>query len=154
MKNIDWHLIPDYIRFKRYQKALRLIARQTEAYDARTAIVITGMKIAAAFVTLGVLGLSLGPMFAPAHEETKPLNAPSYDSAPHRLAAAQLCNVETGDAHMVRANSDVVAAHVVVVRQDGVMQRMDTGEAWDRTESKTEADNIWVVGVCTADVVR
>lgn len=147
-------LILDYIQFKRYQKALRLVGKQTPKYDLRTAIVLTGLKIASGFVALGILGLSLGPLFAPADETTKPLNAPSYDSAPHRLAASQLCKVETGKPGLVQANSEVVAAHVIVVRQDGVMQRMDTSEAWDRTESKSEADNIWVVGVCKKDVVK
>lgn len=136
------------------QRAYSLITRQTPAYSARTAIVITAMKVVSAFVALGILGLSLGPLFAPAHEDTKPLNAPSYDSAPHRLAASQLCKVETGKPGLIQASGEVVAAHVIVVRQDGVMQRMDTGEAWDRTESKSEADNIWVVGICKKDVVK
>lgn len=130
------------------------IFKQTPAYDVRTSIVITGVKIASSFVGLGLLGLGLGPLFAPADETTKPLNAPSYDSAPHRLAASQLCKVETGKPGLIQARNEVVAGHVIVVRQDGVMQRMDTSEAWDRTESKSEADNIWVVGVCKKDVVK
>jgi hypothetical protein len=32
------------------------------------------------------------------------------------------------------------------------MERMDTTEAWDRARSKKEADNVWVIGVCRADV--
>lgn len=144
MKNIDWHLIPDFIRFRMFE--------QTKKYGVKTAIIIVSLKIASAFVSLIILGFSVGPLFAPADEDPKPLNAPSYDSAPHRLAASQLCQVETDKPGLIRASGEVVAGHVIVVRQDGVMQRMGTREAWDRTESKSEADNIWVVGVCKADV--
>lgn len=130
------------------------ILKQTPAYDVRTAIVLTSAKIASAFVVLGLAGLGLGPLAAPADETTKPLNAPSYDSAPHRLAASQLCKVETGKPGLIQARNEVIAGHVIVVRQDGVMQRMDTSEARDRTESEVESDNVWVVGVCKKDVVK
>lgn len=146
MKNIDWHLPTDYLKFKVWQ--------QTPKYGVRGAIIITGLKIAFTFVALGLVGLSFGPLFAPASEVEKPLNAPSYDSAPHRLAASEVCKVETGKPGLVKASGEVVASHVMVVRQDGVMQRMDTTEAWDRVESKKESDNIWVVGVCKSDVVK
>ena len=81
----------------------------------------------------------------------EPVNSPSYDSTVHRQAASELCAAETGRNGLVRAGK-VVAGHVVVVRLDGVMERMDTTEAWGRAESKTRADDIWVVGVCKADV--
>lgn len=143
-KSIDWQLVPDYVRF--------MVWKQTPKYGVKGAIVITGLKIAFTFVALGMVGFSFGPLFAPASEVEKPLNAPSYDSAPHRQAASQVCEVETGKPGLVKASGKVVASHVMVVRQDGVMERMDTTEAWDRTESKKESDNIWVVGVCRADV--
>lgn len=84
----------------------------------------------------------------------EPKNAPSFDSAVHRQAASQVCKAETGRAGLVRAHNGVVAAHVMVVRLDGVMERMDTTEAWERLESANEADDIWVVGVCKSDVIE
>lgn len=152
---IDWQIIPDYIQFKRYQKAMRVL-QQTQKYDVKTAIVITAIKIGGAFVFLGVAGLSFGSVLMPTTDEVKnkPLNAPSYDSAPHRIAASELCEVETGKPGLVQASKKVWATNVVVVRQDGIMQRMDTTEAWDRSKSKNRADDIWVVGVCKSDIVK
>lgn len=143
---IDWQVAPDYLRF--------LVWKQTPKYGVKTAIIITGVKIASAFVFLAIAGISFAGGFMPTTDEVKnkPLNSPSYDSVAHRQAASELCAAETGHIGLVRAGK-VVAGHVVVVRLDGVMERMDTTEAWDRAESKTRADDIWVVGVCKADVV-
>lgn len=92
------------------------------------------------------------PVDVKAVDGNEPQNAPSYDSATYRQAAALVCKVETGNGHIVPSGEDKIAAHVVVVRMDGTMERMDTTEAWDRSKSKTEADNIWVIGICKADV--
>lgn len=148
MKNIDWHLIPDFIRFRMFE--------QTKRYGVRTAIVITGLKIAFTFVALGMVGLSFGPMFAPATvtEDDKPRNAPSYADVHYRQAASQLCGVYTDVAKVVPSGEGIVAGHVIVVRLDGVMERMDTSAAWDRAESRTTADDIWVIGVCQGDIIE
>lgn len=92
------------------------------------------------------------PMDVKAIDGNEPENTPSYDSAVHRQAAAMVCKVETGNSRIVRSEGTVVAAHVMVVRLNGVMERMDTSEAWDRTKSKTKADDVWVIGICKADI--
>jgi hypothetical protein len=148
VKNIDWHLIPDYIRFKAFE--------QTKRYGVRTAIVITGVKVAAGFVVLVSAALTVGNsgMVRTVNDSDKPVNTPSYASVTHRQAASMVCEVETGNAGLRQASPSVWAAYVVVVRLDGTMQRMDTTEAWDRAESETRADDIWVIGVCAGDIVR
>lgn len=81
--------------------------------------------------------------------EPKPVNEPTFET--HGEVASQLCDVETGSPKLLRATNRVLSKFVVVVRNDGVMLRMETGEAFDRAQSKTRADDIWSVGVCDRD---
>lgn len=82
----------------------------------------------------------------------EPVNAPNY--ATHAAMAQGLCFLDTGEQDVVKAGPNVVAAHVIVVKLNGSMVRMDTSEAFDRAGSKTRADDIWVVGVCRGDIVK
>lgn len=92
------------------------------------------------------------PMDVKAIDGNETPNAPSYDSVTHRQAASLVCQAETKRSGLVQSGNDIVASHVIVVRGDGVMERMDTTEAWDRTESKTTNDDVWVIGICKADI--
>jgi len=81
--------------------------------------------------------------------DPKPVNEPTFET--HGEAARQLCKVETGNASLIRSSDLVLSKNVVVVRLNGHMVRMDTGEAFERAQSKTRADDIWVVGVCESE---
>ena len=82
----------------------------------------------------------------------KPVNFPTYET--HGDAVRPLCFLETGDWDVVKAAPKVVAANVIVMKNDGHIVYMDTTEAWDRARSKTDADNVWVIGVCEGDIVN
>lgn len=139
-----YSLVADYFRFKVWQ--------QTPKYGPKKAVIMVLVSVACRVVAALIVGFSLGPAFATVTDEVKnkPSNIPTYEA--YREAASQLCQVETDRPGLVRSGNHVVAGHVIVVRGDGVMERMDTTEAWDRTKSKTTTDDVWVIGVCKADI--
>lgn len=109
--------------------------------------IVMGMGIGA---TLSV-GFASHGIGTASTDQDKPVNAPNY--ATHADAARPLCFLHTEEWDVVKAGPNIVAGHVVVVKLDGSMVRMDTSEAFDRAGSKTRADDIWVVGVCRGDIV-
>lgn len=81
--------------------------------------------------------------------DPKPVNEPTFET--HGEAARQLCKVETGDDSLIRSSDLVLSKNVVVVRLNGRMVRMPTDEVFERSQSKTSADNVWVVGICESE---
>lgn len=77
----------------------------------------------------------------------EPQNAPTFRS--HLAQAKAICG-----GPVVKTGPEKRASHVVVVRLNGQMTLMDVGEAIDRFESKTEADNVWAVAICRKHLER
>lgn len=99
------------------------------------------MVAVAMMVGVTVIGANAGKSL----DDTKPSNSPSYET--HEDMAARVCG-----GPVVAPNPEQSATDVVVVRMDGRVVRMDTSDAWGRVNSKTDADDVWVIGVCVSDL--
>lgn len=87
-------------------------------------------------------GFASQGMYVDLPADDKPVNAPSFET--HAGIAREVCGGPV-------VEMAPIASHVVVVRMNGDVVRMSVDEAYDRNTSKTHADNVWVVGVCTSD---
>lgn len=115
----------------------------------KLAINVIGGMAFGAVLSVGFASQGIGTTST---DHDKPVNAPNY--ATHADSARPLCFLHTEEWDVVKAGPNVVAGHVVVVKLNGSLVRMDTSEAFERAESKTRADDIWVVGVCRGDIVE
>lgn len=105
------------------------------------------LLVAASAVMVGVTAIGAADLYAGTTlEKTKPSNAaPAFET--HRATAERVCS-----GAVVAPDSGQLAAAVVVIKLDGSAVRMDTSDAFDRQESKTDADDVWVIGVCKRDL--
>lgn len=78
-------------------------------------------------------------------DASKPVNIPTM--ATHKAQAEKVC-----DGAVVKTGPTVVAADVVVVKQNGKTVLMPTDEAHERFQSKTDADDIWPIAVCVKHI--
>lgn len=78
-------------------------------------------------------------------DDVKPQNLPTFTVYTEEAQAA--C-----DGPIVRTGPGVVAADVVVVKQNGNVVVMDTSEAHQRLTNKADADDVWPIAVCADHV--
>lgn len=107
-----------------------------------------------AFFTFGVVvSLNTDPLLPAEHPQVahdKPNNWPEFDNPVFREKAEKtVCHGK-----IVRPGGHIKADRVVVVKQNGKMVAMDTGEAFRRVDTKNEYDNVWTIGVCKKHIQR
>lgn len=124
------------------------IFQQMPKMSTRNTAIVAGIKILTRFLFVAVVATTCGSVFVTTKslDGEKPVNVPTYESA--LPEAREICRQP-----VVQSKPDLIATHVVVVRQNGDTVRMDTTEAWARVKSPEDSDDVWVVGICAEDLV-